>query len=475
MSSSLIVILSSLNLLVESLNPVIKILQQDTTFTEVSIEGIYSRNSCNILVQDGNGFMDFKIGAKSDYNLSHQAKIWGEAFYTKGVKKQVVWNEVADYLLLYPYLTADSIGGDIQRETYYFKGGYKGEHKRILWGAELSYRALQEYRNIDPRPKNTVADLHLNVTLGWLVNTQYVLSISTTGQRYKQVNTIAYYSELGQSTTYHLTGLGTTYARFSGTNNNVYYTGSGGGTTIDFLTRKSTGFIGSIRYQHFSFDKVLLDLNNLKMNALSENRVDIRAGYMGTNWNIYTELIQKKRMSKEFLYGDAANNTYPLIANANMYISNNKVADLIGNYQWNMKSGGIFNIKPTIGYDWLICTYQDPKRILETHHLKSGLSINTIIPLKKHVFTLQNQILYTHCLGSKKEFSDFSTNESTYAITMQTTELLQSSYINTMIDIRLDFDSGSKINWFLSSNLQYNYYTLKAHQYMITAKIGITL
>jgi hypothetical protein len=36
----------------------------------------------------------------------------------------MLWNENADYDVIYPYVAADSIGGDMKFENYTFSGGY---------------------------------------------------------------------------------------------------------------------------------------------------------------------------------------------------------------------------------------------------------------------------------------------------------------------------------------------------------------
>ena len=113
--------------------------------------------------------------------LSDRTRLWGNARYTTGKETGVVWNETADFELLYPYVMADSFGGDLSLQEYAFTGGYSGRAGKFTWGIEGSYRAALEYRNRDPRPKNIVSDLDFagggSVRLG-----KYVVGISVMAQ-----------------------------------------------------------------------------------------------------------------------------------------------------------------------------------------------------------------------------------------------------------------------------------------------------
>lgn len=86
----------------------------------------------------------------------------GFAVYERGVNRNVRWTNVRDVALLYPYLIADSLGGDYHNEGYKLGGSWSLYHKKVWYGLRGSYRGEVAFRPRDPRPKNTVSELVLN-------------------------------------------------------------------------------------------------------------------------------------------------------------------------------------------------------------------------------------------------------------------------------------------------------------------------
>ena len=94
----------------------------------------------------------------------------------------------------------------------------------VLWHAALQFRAEQNYRMRDPRAKNKVSDLRIEAGIGYQWK-QYGLLVTCYGGRYKQNNEIRFYSELGETTIYHMANDTEPYARFSSNNKVSYYSG----------------------------------------------------------------------------------------------------------------------------------------------------------------------------------------------------------------------------------------------------------
>ena len=77
-----------------------------------------------MLLQSGNG--EKSIGFQADsYIRKKNYCLWGNALYRNGRVKNLKWNETSDWELLYPYLLADSVGGDLSKEIYSFTGDRK--------------------------------------------------------------------------------------------------------------------------------------------------------------------------------------------------------------------------------------------------------------------------------------------------------------------------------------------------------------
>ncbi|MDE7508527.1 MAG: hypothetical protein K2M62_00225, partial [Muribaculaceae bacterium] len=174
--------------------------------------------------RDGTGDYDLQFKATT-YTKYRTSTLWGEASYTNGKTSDAVWNETADRELLYPYLLADSIGGDLHHETYNFAGGYADHAGRWAWGAAISYVARQEYRAVDPRPRNVTGRLLLNAGAMLRVFRDYHVGLGLEMMKYNQSNEVTFKSEMGIDKIFHLTGLGSHYNRFAGEGLSTYYDG----------------------------------------------------------------------------------------------------------------------------------------------------------------------------------------------------------------------------------------------------------
>lgn len=70
--------------------------------------------------------------AGSVYDIDPVNRVFGEASYSWNQSQGNQWVENADYQLLYPYLTCDTIGGGMRSEEYRFRGGYRRVKSHII-------------------------------------------------------------------------------------------------------------------------------------------------------------------------------------------------------------------------------------------------------------------------------------------------------------------------------------------------------
>ena len=97
--------------------------QRPFTLTVISVKGLYDQRGNAALAQEGNGKKDFSAEVNSFLVLNQSSRLFGQASYRNGRRKNVVWNENSDYSMLYPYVVGDSIGGFMKEEEYKFSGG----------------------------------------------------------------------------------------------------------------------------------------------------------------------------------------------------------------------------------------------------------------------------------------------------------------------------------------------------------------
>lgn len=367
-------------------NPAMKYVWHPSTLNELRAGGEYIHEEQPSLAEEGDGrYMGF-VDVRS-FIRKGNSSLWGEARYKNGKKTGRRWNETSDYLLLYPYVMGDTVGGDLKSEQYYFSGGYAYRKGSYTIGAEGSYGADIEYRNADPRPKNLTGDLYFTIGMSWKTGNHYALGYSLHARKYKQTNDLQFYNELGVPNIYHFTGLGTDYYRFRGAKGKSFYKGRsfGGSVNLSPFDAGEGGFAVSLLYDHFSFDKIISSLNELPMASVGEHDLRGEIAWRSSKdrfsrWGMKLEAAFTKRTGTENLFGDASGNIYPQIAEDEMYMNRISRGVLSGFYEYTYRSGTVFSIIPSIGYTDMNTRYVYPRREMEIHRLHSQLMLKAMFP-----------------------------------------------------------------------------------------------
>ena len=457
-----------------------KIFRQSYSLTQVSISGNYHAESQPILLQSGKNKWGGAFNASSYQLLKPQIRLWGEAMYKNGVKEDVLWNESSDLEIIYPYISADSIGGNINSETYFFRGGYAQERNKWIWAAEVQYRALLEHRKVDPRPKNTVADFQVKLGVGRNVFSDYVLMLSASTRRYKQRGSLQYYSVQGNGRTYHLTGLGMDYVRFSGTNNSVSYKGLAGGALLSLLPKSKSGYHFSVDYDYFSLEKILVDLNSLPMSHLKTHQINLffawTDGNASSKWGIKTFGKILLQNGTENVFGDPTNNVYLQISSSDMYQCDKYSAELAGFYEWGKQEKLVCYLQPKVSYANSMEKYVYPEREVAAKHIIPALDFNISLPLRKTMLSLIIHGEYALNIDKHTLLTDLAPTDQTYNLTMNIIDFRQSDYLTTHINLRCDIAFGDKLLFFLQGGWQYYHYkTSNAKVQSVRLAFGIVL
>lgn len=304
-------------------NPAAMWYKQPFPLTGLSIGYDDDRHGETSMAQEGSGYSGFGFEARSFVPTSADGRAFGRAGYSYGSRQAVQWSETADFALLYPYVTADSAGGDLTSERYRFSGGYAHRTGLWTWAACLDYRAQLEYREKDPRPRNVVSDLQGSLAAARSIGPAYRLSLAVRGRKYGQRGDIAFYNPMYQATVYHLTGLGMDYVRFDGLYTDTYYAGSGVGGSVDLFPASRSGFSASVQYDRFAFRKQMTGLNDLPLVSLTDHTARGLLAYSESagplKWGVSAEGSFRKRRGEEHIFGEPAGNIYPEIGTADGY------------------------------------------------------------------------------------------------------------------------------------------------------------
>ncbi len=306
----------------------------DTASTQAYLQGNYGQSAMPLLGTSQGGF---SINAASIYDINGVSRVFGEASYTWNRSFENKWVENADYNLLYPYLTCDTVGGGMRSEQYAFRGGYRMHKNHILWHIALQYRALQSYRSIDPRPKNKVAELNLEASVGYS-GSQYAYSLMAEVGRYKQNNDISFYSELGNAMVYHLVQLNQDYARFAGDFLSSYYHGMTTGATF-MLQPRSQGWLASAGYHYFFVTKELSNSTYTPIARLRTHTASALMGYASPRWRATLQADYTLRIGTQYIYGDVTGNYYHLLLTQDNFVNQHLSLSAAGNYRLSLPIG----------------------------------------------------------------------------------------------------------------------------------------
>ncbi|MCI6643280.1 MAG: hypothetical protein MSH18_03635 [Bacteroidales bacterium] len=299
-----------------------------TSLTEFGVKGSYRKADSPLQLETGDGHLLGNLYMQSYLRLNPNNTVWGGASYQTGKKHHIRFNSTSDYDLLYPYVMADTIGGDIENERYAFNGGYALKIKKLTFGAEMDFRAEHEYRTTDPRPRGIVTDLTLRLGLAYDLK-RYKIGAGLSGRVYKQTNNVEFYNPLGVIPEFHRTGLGTDYVRFAGTIRSAYYKGTGFMTDFRLAPLTRSGAYCMIEAGYMPYDKILTELNALPISRLEVHRCSVRLGWRcegDFKWSVSSGWEMEYRRGNEHIAGNSSSTEYKSLITLSMF--RNKRSDI---------------------------------------------------------------------------------------------------------------------------------------------------
>ncbi|MCT2561935.1 DUF6850 family outer membrane beta-barrel protein [Chryseobacterium herbae] len=285
----------------------------------------------NEIQQKGKGKNLWGAEAYSLQNLDPKTTVWGSASYTKGKTKQMVWNENADYDLIYPYVAADSVGGDMKFENYSFSGGYSKAINSYTIGITGSYRANLSYRDIDPRPKNTSANFSLALGANKLVSDKFKVGAYLEGEKYTQKHYLSFVSNQGFPMIYNMNGLGNYNELLSGKLRQAYYEGWSYGGGLQVFEASTRNWYLNLGFKKFNMDKFLTEYTDLNASKIDEQRLNVSLGkFFNTGkilWGISADGSSTERKGTENLFLNENSRNYIRIGTVERY--NHKINNVI--------------------------------------------------------------------------------------------------------------------------------------------------
>jgi hypothetical protein len=457
-------------------NPALKPFQFPYQTTEIRIETQHEQETEAIVPQEGDGQRFALLDVDSYIPLPNSA-LWGNASYANGKRFNLKLNETSDPDVLYPYLTGDTIGGNIRSEIYRFGGGYAQHGDRFSWGLQAAFRAAQEYRAVDPRPENIASDLRFALGGGFRIVPAYTAALAVYLRKYKQKNEIEFYNELGDVKVYHYTGLGTDYARFRTKADKSYYNGSAAGASVQLLPLRPSGFTAALKYNRFHFEKVISSLNELNMLDLTEHDLEAEAGYRKTTalhtfaFRLDARIARKK--GSENIFGDESSNNYPFLLSIEQY--RRETARLATAALYEQADRHLqWAIQPVAGYEADAENYALPRREISRSHFTSALNLTLAGKREKLSFRTAAAVKQYFPITSVLSLTANEQENFSIPALVRNHEFLAGKRTTLSIDGRINYALRQRYALFLSIHWQRGKYIYNTTTDYIAASAGIT-
>lgn len=364
-------------------NPAAQYRHYDHNLTRIELSGSYKQEEHAVIDQIGQGFRYAAFHADS-YIRRGNHTIWGSAGYRTGRTMHTVWNESADFELLYPYVWGDSVGGSLSSEHYTFEGGYARRFGRWTWGIQADYRAEIEYRTVDPRPRNVVSDLKLSTGTSLAVGKRYTVGLHIEAQIYRQSSSMRFLAPLGGPKEYQMLGLGMYSVRFStgGDQSSVYYKGGSYGIGVELFPNDGQGWFALLHYSRWRVKRILPDApyQKLPLTTLNDSRADVEFGWIRHGflhrWGFKAHGTLANRRGTEHIYGDASGSSnYPLLGSVQQYLNNRNRAEVVCLWGMERPNGWSLYTECNGQYAAFEARYLDPSRRMQFSKAGGGADV----------------------------------------------------------------------------------------------------
>lgn len=260
--------------------------------SEIKID--YGQSSGNYhSVFNGRSNRAFGFSSKG-YRRFNNTVIFGSFNYSNSSEKELNYNNSNDALMNYPYLFADTIGGDTyERELFRFSAKISARLNNVIdWGIGVNYKAGVASQNRDPRPENKISQVEI---LPGLLYKRAGLKFGANFlyEYYNEDIDVITVNKNVQSTLFQMHGLGVFTYHSSSSFFRLYQQNKyGGGLQVEYKSSRMSNFINS----DFFYSLQTVD-DGRKGSRATWSTVKNDARLDGVNWNL-EDILEFKRGKK---------------------------------------------------------------------------------------------------------------------------------------------------------------------------------
>lgn len=449
-------------------NPSLKSFQYQQSLTPVDIS-YFSESKELYNYQKGSGNQGFRFNTESyQKNIYPDITLWGKATYENYKQKNLRFNETSDFDIVFPYVTADSIGGDLNTETYYFAGGLAKTIAAWTIAGQVGYKANLAHRQVDPRPKNNSSDIDAKIATAYLLSNRYAIAADLGVRYYKQRNDLAFVSGLGRPSIYLFNGLAAYNSLISGSSENkgaMLYEASGVQAQLSVAPIDKNGLFVEVGInQNMGFRTVPHSISTA--NEWTDQIWSGKIGYFKNklNWR-YGALakidLQTRKGTESLFNNDGSNLGYTKIAEISSYRYYNfryKLDAFVGQRNWT--------INPHASYAQFKEQYISPFREQLADNLDIGLKGQYLWDFKDGLFGISLNLQKRMLLNSRYKFNGLRQGSGIAEMLQQNYNYLTAEPLLIEGNLRYDFAVSKQIKPFVIANassateIKQKYYSL---------------
>lgn len=428
------------------------------------------------LRQEGSGNDGLKINSESFLKDLKGTTLWGKANYINNKVKNVNYNETLDYQYVYPYVMADTVGGNLTAETYYFGGGLSKKIGALRYGIDGGFKGIQSFRDVDPRPKNISADIHISASAAKEFSNGKAFSLDLNLQKYKQNNSLDFVNELGFPLVYHDTGLGVYNELLAGTRMQAYYKGLRLGAQLNFLPTNLEGIALQVGYSRFNLGKELSSIAD-KVSAIEEDQAHILVAF-NRKINRHNYLFKlrgsyTKRNGTEAVFANIGQASLYKVDEGVRYENVQLNLDLNAVYHTTIKDMN-FYLGLETSFNEVKENYISPDRFLNYQRVNYSGFISIVKPIRTTLVNLAIKAGAVQRLNSSFSWIGLNRERGMFEMLNANYAYLSSSSKVVSTTLRVDFPLTNKLSAFTKANAMYTHYDTDRKATTVSLSAGVT-
>lgn len=441
--------------------------------------GVFHRNESRpVFIQKGDKEIVGIVKIDSRIRLNENKALQGGVTYQNGIKYNIRWNSTSDLDLLYPYILADETGGNLNSEMYTFFGKYTGQTNQAHYGIGCRYRALHEFRTVDPRPRNITSDFSISGTIG-AVFTQYVTDINLSYRKYNQRQDMVFQNPLGANATErHFTGLGSHIGRFAGTGTyaDTQYDGHGAEVSFMLLPKREKCLRIGVVYNIFNVTRMLISQNSAPITDLllqeASGFVSYAKHLKSTTLGVSVNTGYKLRQGTENVIDNGKSGYFKSLVSLTMYTNKKLFADIKGLIEIH-KQYGVWSLAPYLNFNSEYAIYKYPERVMLISGIGTGIDLEFIGKTDKWIYRVGTCLGYDFHPMNKFDIPQEHTEKGIFEFYYRQFKNSSADFFNGTFIFSLQREIKNNFAFFLKSSVKGIYFANREKAVCLQLSTGL--